>query len=304
MRQTTFLISVALACTTLTACSEAGFRGAEDTTQAVPVEPEGQSVFADSEESASAEPVADSDISAIETRPEIPITMPRMAYIYDYGFRLEADGISDLQERHADMCQAAGPYVCQIVSQSHSGRVDDGYASGRLELAVIADQARAFGTRLGAAAETAGGEQVTAAITGEDLTKNMVDTEARLRSRIALRDRMMEVLRTRRGSVEELVEAERSVARINEEIDGARSWLEQMQQRVAFTRINIDYSTAAAPANDFFGPVNVAVGSIGSILGYLLAIAIVLGSIAIPVTAGVFGLRWAKAKLGGKPAEA
>lgn len=306
MRQRGFFIGAAMACMALAACSEAEMGESAEL------------VHADSEASASmfdeaaaedaaasgADPVADGDIAAINSRPEIAISLPRMAYVYDYGFRLEAEGIADLQERHADMCQAAGPYVCQIVSQSHSGRVDDDFASGRLELAVIADQARAFGTRLGAAAETVGGEQVTAAITGEDLTKNMVDTEARLRSRRALRDRMMEVLRTRTGSVEELVEAERSVARINEEIDAANSWLAEMRQRVAFTRINIDYSTAAAPSSDFLGPVSTAVSSIGSILGYLLAIAIVLGSVAIPIVAGVYGVRWAKAKLATNTAEA
>lgn len=297
MRQMTFLVGVATVCMALSACSEAEYGETADMTEAVQADAEIASP-ADSVEGVSAD-----DIVAPPTRPDIAISIPRMAYIYDYGFRLEAEKISDLQERHADMCQAAGPYVCQIVSQSHSGRVDDEYASGRLELAVIADQARAFGTRLGAAAESAGGEQINTAITGEDLTKNMVDTEARLRSRIALRDRMMEVLRTRQGSVEELVEAERSVARINEEIDGARSWLDEMRQRVAFTRINIDYSTAAAPSSDFLGPVSTAVSSIGSILGYLLAIVIVLGSVAIPITAGVYGVRWAKAKYVGKPAE-
>lgn len=193
--------------------------------------------------------------------------------------------------------------MCQIVAQSRSGNVEDGYATGRLELAVIADQARQFGGRLGAAATDAGGEQVTAGITGEDLTRNMIDTEARLRSRIVLRDRMMEVLRTRRGSVEEIVEAERQVAQINQEIDQARSWLEEMRGRVAFARINIDYATANAPASNFFAPVAAAAGSIGSILGYLLAAFIVLGSIAIPVGGAVWGVKRVLRRIDG-PAEA
>jgi len=287
----------------LSACGEAEYGETTDMAEAVPVDAE-LSEYAESAGDTAADDISADATAANASRPDVAISIPRMAYVYDYGFRLEADRIADLQERHADMCQAAGPYVCQIVSQSHSGRIDDGYANGRLELAVIADQARNFGTRLGAAAESAGGEQVNTAITGEDLTKNMVDTEARLRSRIALRDRMMEVLRTRQGSVEELVEAERNVARINEEIDGARSWLDEMRQRVAFTRINIDYSTQAAPTSDFLGPVGTAVASIGSILGYLLAIMIVLGTVAIPVTASVYAVRWAKARLEGKPAEA
>lgn len=304
MRRRGFYLAFAVSCLALAACSENATY--EETADMAEAYAEGIApVGAYEEAEASAETAGgDADLAALDSRPEIPVSLPRMAYVYDYGFRLEADGIADLQDRHADMCEAAGPYVCQIVSQSHSGDIDDDYATGRLELAVAADQARAFGARLGGAAESAGGEQVTAAITGEDLTRNMVDTEARLRSRIVLRDRMMEVLRTRQGSVEELVAAERSVAQINEEIDQARSWLEEMRQRVAYTRINITYSTAAAPANDFLAPVTTAVSSIGSILGYLLAIAIVLSTIAIPVVGGLFGARWAKRKIDGTPAEA
>lgn len=302
MRHIRFLIGAAVACMALSACSENAEYGetTEIAEEAADMAPVSVLRAEDAEVAAS----GNSDVASLATRPDIPITLPRMAYVYDYGFRLEAEKIADLQERHADMCQAAGPYVCQIVSQGHSGNVDDGYATGRLELAVISDEARAFGARLGGAAESAGGEQVTAAITGEDLTKNMVDTEARLRSRVALRDRMMEVLRTRQGSVEELVAAERSVAQINEEIDQAQSWLAEMRQRVSFSRINIDYSTANAPTSAFLSPASSAVASIGGILGYLLAIAIVLATVAIPVASGIYGLRWAKARLEGKTAEA
>lgn len=292
MRNRGFIIGISLACMALAACSESENYGeiAEYAEADAAIEAAPEALFEEGEEIAEAASTA-SDSAALESRPDIPITLPRMAYTYDYGFQLDAAEIAPLQERHADMCEAAGPYVCQIVSQSHSGNVEDGYANGRLELAVIADQAREFGGRLGAAATTVGGEQVTAGITGEDLTRNMVDTEARLRSRIALRDRMMEVLRTRQGSVEEIVEAERQVARINEEIDQARTWLEEMRGRVAFTRINIDYSTASAPASSFFDPVSSAFASIGSILGYLFAAFIVLGSILVPVGGAIWGVK-------------
>ncbi|RJY08212.1 DUF4349 domain-containing protein [Aurantiacibacter aquimixticola] len=300
MRQRIFLSGVAVACLALAACSEQAEYG--DSVDMAETDVAAESVL--QYEAASAPP-ASADIATLESRPDIPVNLPKMSYIYEYGFRLPAEDIADLQLRHADMCEARGPYVCQIVSQSHSGSVEDGYASGRLELAVIADQARSFGSDLSGAAETAGGEQVTHAITGQDLSKNMIDTEARLRSRIALRDRMMDVLRTRNGSVEELVEAERSVARINEEIDQARSWLEEMRGRVAYTRINIDYASAAAPAttSEILAPAASAISSIGTVLGWMLAFAIVIATIGLPVAAGVYGVRWAKARLKG-PAEA
>ena len=119
----------------------------------------------------------------------------------------------------------------------------------------------------------------------------MVDTEARLRARTELRDRLLEVLRTRKGSVEELVEAERSVARVNEEIDQARSWLTEMQGRVAYSRITVRYETGFPVTNDFMSPVQGAVGALGTIFGYLMAIVILIGSVALPIGLAIYGAR-------------
>jgi hypothetical protein len=180
-------------------------------------------------EEAAADTVAEAapaggDFAVLPARPDIPVTLPKMAYAFDYGFRLAGGAIAPLQQQHADMCEAQGPYACRIVSLTRTGE-DEDEIRGELQLAVASDKARGFGALLSAAAEAADAEAFRANIQGDDLSKSIVDTEARLRSRIALRDRLMEVLETRRGKVEELVEAERQVAAVNEEIDQARSWL-------------------------------------------------------------------------------
>jgi hypothetical protein len=264
----------------LAGCSDAGIDGgaASETASSAPV------VAADMAEAPRGE------LGALAGRPDIPVTLPKMAYVFDYGFRLPGDGIAPLQRKHADMCEALGPYSCQIVSLSHSG--DEGeYVQGRLQLAVAADKARAFGADLTQAAEQAGGKPVAATIAGEDLSKSIVDTEARLRSRVVLRDRLLEVLSTRRGTVAELVEAERSVAQVNAEIDQARSWLEEMNGRVAFSRLNIDYQSVAPAAGSFLAPIRGALGSLGTIFGSLVAVLIVLGAIGLPALAIVLAVR-------------
>lgn len=234
--------------------------------------------------------------------PDIPVTLPKMAYIFDYGFRLAGDAIAPLQQQHADMCEAQGPYSCRIVSLSRTGEEED-EIRGELQLAVASDKARGFGALLSAAAEAADAEAFRANIQGEDLSKSIVDTEARVRSRIALRDRLMEVLRTRQGKVEELVEAERQVAAVNEEIDQAQSWLKEQQGRVAFSRMTLTYESAT-PGGSFLRPVESALGSLGSIFGGLAAIAILLGSLALPVLAGIFGVRALRRRLRPQAVEA
>lgn len=240
--------------------------------------------------------VVTADAAEGETaRSPIPVTLPRMAYVFDYGFRLPGDEIAALQMRHADMCEALGPSRCMIVGMTSSGGEEDEQASGLLELAVASDQARGFVGELSAIAESFHGEQVSAQITGEDLSKQIVDTEARLRSRTELRNRLMEVLRTRRGSVEDLVAAEQNVAAINEEIDQAQSWMAEMQGRVSFSRIKLTYASNTPVGSDFLGPVNKALGSLGSILGIMVAVMIVLAGVAGPFVLGALGLRhWQK----------
>ena len=225
----------------------------------------------------------------------LAVPLPKMAYAFEYGFTLPAGDIGPLQERHADMCEAAGPYTCRILGQDRSGS-DEDETRGRLELAVAADKARAFGRSLSDAAKSDGATLADSAIRGEDLSKAIVDTQARLRARTVLRDRLMETLRTRRGTVSELVEAERGVAQVNEEIDQARSWLAEMEGRVAYSRMTIDYASDASAGGAFLSPIRGAVGSVGSVLGTIFAALIMFATIAIPIGLAVFGVarlrRW------------
>jgi len=220
----------------------------------------------------------------------IPVSAPKIAYVYEFGYRLGADRIPELQRRHADLCERQGPTVCRILDMRQSGAEGD-YASGSLALAVAAPRARSFGAELGKLAGESGGAEVASGISGEDLSKQIVDTEARLRARTALRDRLMEVLETRKGTVAELVEAERAVAQVNEEIDQARGWLAEMQGRVDFSRMNLSYSSGSPAGGGFMEPIRSAVGSITTILGLIFAAIIVALTILIPLGLIGWGLR-------------
>lgn len=276
----------------LAACSESS----EDATgnaeygseEAVAVADQAVDAIAPAEATTEASP-PEAEPFVLPGRPDVPVTLPKMAYVFDYGFRLAGQAIAPLQQQHADMCEAQGPYACRIISLSRTGE-DEDEIRGELQLAVASDKARGFGALLTAAAEAADAEGFRANIQGEDLSKSIVDTEARVRSRVALRDRLMEVLETRRGKVEELVEAERQVAAVNEEIDQAQSWLKEQQGRVAFSRMTLTYESAT-PGGSFLKPIEGALGSLGAIFGGLAAVLIVLGALASPVLAGVFGVR-------------
>ncbi|QVM82874.1 DUF4349 domain-containing protein [Novosphingobium decolorationis] len=222
---------------------------------------------------------------------EIPVSVPRIAYTYRYQYRLPAEHIAQVQARQASLCEKQGPQVCRVLSmQSDLGEND--YASGSLTLAVAAPRARAFGQELAELVSGQGGDQIGSAIEGEDLSKQIVDTAARLKARRLLRDRLMEVLATRKGSVAELVEAERGVAKVNEEIDQAESWLAQMQGRVDFSEMNLSYAARTPSSGGFLGPIREAVRNLDTILGTVIGALIILGAIGIPLGLVIWGIVW------------
>lgn len=246
---------------------------------------------------------ASADGSAVPALGDIPVTLPKLAYTYDFLWRMPAADIGPLQRRHASLCEQAGPASCQILAMNKTGEETDD-VRGTLKLAVASNQARAFGALLEDEAEDAGAEQVSAEITSDELSKQIVDTQARLEARTQLRDRLLEVLKTRKGTVAELVEAERSVARVNEEIDQAKSWLKEMEGRVAYSRVTVRYETGTPVSSDFLAPVEGAVSSLGSIFGYIVAILILLGAVALPVGGVIWASKAVVRKAQGSKAEA
>lgn len=252
-----------------------------------------------SEEVASAETVpsaataaSERDSAALPALDKLPVSLPQLAYAYDYRWRTAADAIGSLQRRHASLCEQQGPGVCQILGMTKTGELE-GEVTGELRMAVATRQARAFGALLEDEALDAGAEQVSAEIASEELSKQIVDTEARVRARTALRDRLMDVLENRKGKVEELVEAERSVAAVNEEIDQATSWLKEMEGRVAYSRVTVHYETSSAASRSFLGPVKGALGSLGAIFGWIAALLIIAATLGLPLA----GAWWAQSAI-------
>lgn len=220
-----------------------------------------------------------------------PAAAARIAYAYSFGFRVAANSLPDLQRSHADLCKKMGPQSCRVMEMSQSG-ADEDYAYGKLLLEVAAPQAQGFGAQLEKIAQGLDSEQISSAVSGEDLSKQIVDTEAKLRARVLLRDRLMELLATRKGTVAELIEAERGVAEVNQEIDEAQSWLKELQGRVEFSKVTIEYESENRSGSSFLSPIKAVLGSLGMIFGGVIAGLIALTVALVPISLFVVGVRW------------
>ena len=233
------------------------------------------------------------DDKAPDGRQPIAISLPRIAYRYELGFRIAGRDMASLQQRHADACVRLGPTQCQIIGMNQESGAGTG--GGELDLAVAAPRARSFTAELGRLAGDSGGEQVSSSLAGEDLSKKIIDTDARIKARTVMRDRLMQVLATRQGKVSELVEAEKAVADANEEIDAARSELAGMQGRVDFSQVKISYRDGAS--NGVFSQVREAFGDVGSLIGFTIAGLVRLLAAILPLAVLVLAIRWAWRRL-------
>jgi hypothetical protein len=197
----------------------------------------------------------------------IPVSVPQIAYSFTLGYRLPASAIAGAQQAHIDLCNRLGPR-CQLVAMQRASG-DDGTQSAHLKLRVASAIAQQVSGDLTTAVGKAGGRAVDTQISAEDVSKDLVDTDARLRQREILVARLTDMLRGRQGKVGELVEAERSVAQAQEELDQAKGWLGELRRRVAYSDFSISYSPVTAPVaaptrQGFLGQIGDAIAQSGA----------------------------------------
>ena len=205
---------------------------------------------------------------------------PLLAYVYGADLELPFRNVRATMAKHEAACRAAGPAVCQVLGASVNTNGEDS-VSGTVQLRAEPRWLETFRNGLEGEARAAGGRVRGTSVSSEDLTRQIVDTDARLRAQKTLRDRLQQILRSRPGKLSELLETERELTRVQGEIDSAESQLAVMRQRVATSLLNLNYQSAANPVtggafrpvvdafNEFFG---IVMGGFGVIIRLLAMI--------------------------------
>jgi hypothetical protein len=221
---------------------------------------------------------------------------PQIAYNYTVSYLLDADKIATVQARQVKLCIDLGLARCRIVKTGTGTNDTDFGATGQASLLIDARIAGEFGRRLDAVVTEVGGAVQGRTTTAEDITKQVIDTGARVRAKQALADRLFGLIQHSGAKVGDLVEAEKAYADTQEQLDAARSLQADLRRRVAMSQIDVDY--AARGANGVFAPVrrsaHDAGESFGSSLGALLTFVIV----ALPWIAVLAALLWVRRRLG------
>ena len=197
-----------------------------------------------------------------------------LAYSYGYGLQASPKGVRTLIAKHEAACTKAGPALCQVTGSSVSERGQD-QLSAELTLRAAPPWLSQFREGLSADAKDAGGRVVRSEVSTEDLSRQIVDTEAMLRAKITLRDRLQALLASRPGKLADLVELERELSKVQGELDAAQSELAMMRQRVATSDVTISYESGGVLApQDVWSPIGKAFSDFLGILAATIALLI------------------------------
>lgn len=232
-------------------------------------------------------------------------TAPMIAYDYADTIWAPSGRIKALMDAHQKACTAAGPAACQVIASSRGG-AEGGVKEATLSLRASPAWIARLRGGLDADAKAVGGRVTNSQVTSEDLTRSIVDGEARLRAQTALRDRLQKLLAERPGKLAELLEVERELARVQGEIDSAQSTLAVMKTRVATSALTLRYESGAVTRpTGAWAPLAQAFTDVAAILARSLAGLVLVIAWAAPWLLAIGLLVWALRKrlprLGRKP---
>lgn len=264
MSKSVLSIAVLTAASLLAACQPAAEHGSDAVAVEMIEAPSGGTpAMAPAAPAAAADQAASAPASPSTAAPIQAVS--QIAYRYDYRLELPVDRIAPTLKKHEAACVAAGPMTCQLLGSNTQAMDDDQMVSSLSLRATPAWLAR-FRAGLDGEAEAAGGKVASATTTSEDLTRSLIDTEARLTALSTLRDRLQQLLAT-------------------------RSALNAMRARVAMSEMSIEYRSQAIFASEgAFAPLSnalkaslsVFMGSLAIII-YALAALLPIALIATPL---------------------
>lgn len=212
-----------------------------------------------------------------------PAAEQYIAYSHNLGLTLPKGGVEPMMAAHTAACRAAGPATCIVINSNVYSQEED-YASGNLSIRATPTWIEQFMAGVESDATEAGGEVTQRSTRAEDLTRQIIDTGARLEAQKTLRGRLLQLLERRDGELGELLQIERELARVTGDIESIEAQLKTLRLRVSMSSLDLNYQTKV-PA--FSGSRENPLGQAFGDFFYNLS-----GAIAAVITAFAVGLPW------------
>lgn len=186
---------------------------------------------------------------------ESPSAQSFLAYRYNYTFALPVKSVAATAKSHAKMCIEAGADKCQLLSSNTSAGSKD-YANAYLQLRAEPKWLETFTSNVQSSVKDAKGDMTNSGVTAEDLTRSILDTDARLKAQLTLRTRLEGLLETRNAKLPDLLALERELARVQGQIESATTTLNVLKKRVSMSVVDLNYQTKqVAVSRGAFSPI-------------------------------------------------
>lgn len=188
------------------------------------------------EPSVSNAPLADSDKAASVSG----VAYPTQKIIKNATLRFESEDLSATAE---NIYKAVKKYKAQL--QNDSEGKNDYSLTRTMTVRIPSQYFEAFLTDIGKGVKYFD----TKEISSEDVTEQYVDTEARIKAKKVLEQRYLELI-GKAKKVSEILEIEKELSAIREEIEAKEGQLRYMQSRVALSTVSIELYKATAEKPD------------------------------------------------------
>ena len=145
--------------------------------------------------------------------------------------------------------------------------------------------------------EALGGRIDEAATDSDDLSTQVVDTEAAQRARAAEQARLAELMQRRTSNLQDTLAVEQEITRVQGEMDQASSELASMQSRIVMQTVTVSYaSPAVASPKGSSAPLQAAERSfMGNVYAGLAAL-VTLASFLLPFAVAGAPIAWLLAR--------
>jgi hypothetical protein len=167
--------------------------------------------------------------------------------------RVEVDSPLVAGRRVERLAQQAGGYVEQS-SGSSDGSVNVVARVPAASLDLVMDSVATFG------------KERRRQLSGTDVTDQYADLDARLRSNIALRERLQQLL-GRAESLDDVLKLEQQIARLQSEIDALQGRLDQLRSSVVMASLSVNFDQKRV-----LGPLGVAGKGLARAVSWLFVI--------------------------------
>lgn len=193
---------------------------------------------------------------------------------------IELDNPADAQRQLTTIAETLGGFV--VTSESRINSASNASAPGNVVTVTVRVPAAQFNTAIEKLRDL-GGRILQEKISGQDVTEEYIDLEARARTQRALEAQMLDILK-RAGKISDALEVQNQIAAVRTEIERLEGRQRFLSNQAALSTINITLHTPApiviaTTAQGFWHQIKQAVGD-----GIDLASNITLGIIQFVIT--------------------